>query len=231
MPNGLQRDSVLINVLPQCLRSAREVPQRNPRVRQSVRGDSFLRPLPPFSYYFQLTALSVLTTQKVLRAAQALHIPIYTTTQNAARLGAIVPDLTPLLSPPHVRAQADKTLFSMWLPALTSVLDPKADIVLVGIESHICITQTALDARRAGHKVYVLADAVSSCNKEEVPIALARLRAEGMVVTTSESWLYEVVGDAGAPEFKSLIGIVKDTMPDTKTALAALAPVHGGSKI
>lgn len=173
----------------------------------------------------------VLTAQKVLRAAQALQIPIYTTTQNAARLGAIVPDLSPFLSPPHVRVQADKTLFSMWLPAITSALEPQANIVLVGIESHICITQTALDALRAGHKVYVLADGVSSCNKEEVPIALARLRAEGAVVTTSESWLYEVVGDAGAPEFKSLIGIVKDTMQNTKKVLTALAPVQGGSKI
>lgn len=182
-----------------------------------------------------LSFKSVLTTQKVLRAAQALQIPIYTTTQNAARLGPLVPELTPLLEGPNVRAQADKTLFSMWLPALTSALEQqpphKADIVLVGIESHICITQTALDALKAGHRVYVLADGVSSCNKEEVPIALARLRAEGAVVTTSESWLYEFVGDAGAPEFKKLIGIVKDTMQDTKKALGALAPIQGGSKI
>jgi hypothetical protein len=48
--------------------------------------------------------------------------------------------------------------------------------------------------------VYVIADGVSSCNKEEVPIALARLRHEGVVVTTSESWLYEAVGDASSAE-------------------------------
>ena len=46
----------------------------------------------------------------------------------------------------------------------------------------------------------MIADGVSSCNKEEVPIALARLRHEGAVVTSSESLLYEVVGDAGTPE-------------------------------
>jgi isochorismate hydrolase len=73
--------------------------------------------------------------------------------------------------------------------------------ILVGIESHICITQTTIDLIRAGHKVYVIADGVSSCNKEEVPIALARLRHEGAVVTTSESFLYECVGDAGTPEY------------------------------
>jgi hypothetical protein len=49
--------------------------------------------------------------------------------------------------------------------------------------------------------VYVVADGVSSCNKEEVPIALARLRHEGAVVTTSESFMYEFVGDAGTPEY------------------------------
>jgi hypothetical protein len=75
--------------------------------------------------------------------------------------------------------------------------------ILVGIESHICITQTAIDLLRAKHKVYVIADGVSSCNKEEVPIALARLRHEGAIVTTSESILYECVQDAGTPEYVS----------------------------
>lgn len=73
--------------------------------------------------------------------------------------------------------------------------------IIVGIESHICVTQTTIDLLRAGHKVYVIADGVSSCNKEEVPIALARLRHEGAVVTTSESFMYECVGDAGTAEY------------------------------
>jgi isochorismate hydrolase len=72
--------------------------------------------------------------------------------------------------------------------------------IIVGIESHICVTQTTLDLLRSEHKVYVIADGVSSCNKEEVPVALARLRHEGAVVTTSESFMYEFVGDAGTPE-------------------------------
>lgn len=62
------------------------------------------------------------------------------------------------------------------------------------------MTQTALDALANGHKVYVLADGVSSCNPQEVPIALARLRQAGAVITTSESWLYECMGDAGLAE-------------------------------
>lgn len=116
----------------------------------------------------------------------------------------------------------------MWLPQLTNHLPPAAptEIVLVGIESHICITQTALDALAQNNtKVYVLADAVSSCNQQEVPLALARLRAQGVVVTTSESWMYEAVGDAGRPEFKEMIKIVKDTAKETQLALSALAPL------
>lgn len=161
-----------------------------------------------------------------------LSIPILVTTQNRARLGDTVSELSPYLSGPLCKAQVDKTIFSMWISSLTAHLPTSTtnssslpDIVLVGIESHICITQTALDAKRAGHKVYVLADGVSSCNREEVPIALARLRAEGVIVTTSESWLYEVVGDASLPVFKEIIKIVKDTAQDTKLVLNALTPL------
>ncbi len=71
----------------------------------------------------------------------------------------------------------------------------------MGIETDICVTQTALDLLAEGHRVFVIADGVSSCNEGERGVALARLRAEGAVVTTSESWLYECMGDAGIPEY------------------------------
>ena len=73
-------------------------------------------------------------------------------------------------------------------------------VAIVGIESHICVTQTALDLLADGHKVFVLADGVSSCNEGERGIALDRLRQEGATVTTSESFLYECMGDAQAEE-------------------------------
>ena len=124
----------------------------------------------------------------------------------------------------------------MWTPAIAAHFDAASDIAgedggivsaptavaIVGIESHICVTQTALDLIALGHPVYVIADGVSSCNREEVPIALARLRAEGAVVTTSESFIYEVMGDAAIPEFKTLAGLVKETGPDTRAALQGL---------
>ncbi|KAI1637165.1 Isochorismatase hydrolase [Biscogniauxia mediterranea] len=193
----------------------------------------------------------VLTSRKVLRAAQVLKIPVYVTTQNGAKLGAVVPEIQELVGDAAVTA--DKTRFSMMIPEIEPhfphVLPPPSattattaaaaaggtqeqqqqprEVVIVGIESHICVTQTALDLRARGHRVYVLADAVSSCNPQEVPLALARLRAEGVVVTTSESWLYECMGDARVPEFRDVARVVKDTGHDTRAALAGLL----GSKI
>ncbi|KAK3906356.1 Isochorismatase-like protein [Staphylotrichum tortipilum] len=178
----------------------------------------------------------ILTSRKLLRAATALQIPIFVTTQNRARLGDTVAELQPALSAagPLVQADLDKTYFSMYLPAIAShpqFASPSttgpAEVAIVGIESHICVTQTALDLLAAGHKVYVLADGVSSANREEVGIALDRLRAAGAVVTTSESWIYECMGDAGIPEFRGMVGVMKDTMRDTKAALQGLL----GSKI
>ncbi|KAF4981636.1 hypothetical protein FZEAL_2605 [Fusarium zealandicum] len=168
---------------------------------------------------------SVLTTQKLLNFAKAASIPVVTTTQTSAKLGPTVPSLAELLpSSPH-----DKTRFSMFIPEVAADLPPGSDVALVGIESHICITQTALDLRDAGHRVYVIADGVSSCNPGEVGVALGRLRAEtGITVTSSESWMYECVGDAAHPAFKSLIGVVKGSMADTKKVWQSLPP---GSKI
>ncbi|OBT54377.1 hypothetical protein VE04_04554 [Pseudogymnoascus sp. 24MN13] len=143
----------------------------------------------------------ILTTQKLLRAASILSIPVYATTQNAARLGPTCPELN--LS--TAIAEVDKTAFSMW-PAL----------------GHHFSSSARCHALAAGHKVYIIADGVSSCNPQEIPIALARLRQAGAVVTTSESWLYECMGDAGITEFKQIAGVVKDTSKDTKRVMEAL---------
>jgi hypothetical protein len=113
----------------------------------------------------------------------------------------------------------------MCVTALISSLPPASSVAIVGIEAHICVTQTTLDLLKLGHKVYVLADGVSSCNKEEVPIALRRLAREGAIVTTSESWLYEVMGDAGITEFKRIAGLVKEEKEGTRTSLENLCKI------
>lgn len=111
----------------------------------------------------------------------------------------------------------------MWIPPISShpffSTEGGVDVAVVGIEAHICVAQTALDLMAAGHRVHVLADGVSSGHPGELAAALARLRAAGASVTTSEAWLYEVLGDAAAPEFKGLVGLVKESAGATRGAL------------
>jgi len=161
----------------------------------------------------------------MIKASRILSFPIYATTQNKKALGPTCADLCLDTEYPTV-VHADKTAFSMYVPELASQLprEPQ-ECIIVGIEAHICVTQTTLDLLAHGHKVYVLADGVSSCNKEEVPIALRRLAREGAVVTTSESFLYECMGDAGIAEFKAIAGLVKEGKESTKDVLQTLCKI------
>lgn len=127
-----------------------------------------------------------------------------------------------------MRADVDKTFFSMVVPEVVNTMTdpdskkPLLDIIITGIETHVCVTQTALDLLARGHRVYVVADGVSSANPEERGVALARLRDAGSIVTTSESLLFEILADAKSPSFKTVSGLVKEHGQETKEALQAL---------
>lgn len=98
----------------------------------------------------------------------------------------------------------DKTTFSMLVPEMRFALHQNSpdpyQVAIVGIETHICVLQTTLDLLSEGHRVYLLTDGVSSCHEGERNVALDRLRVEGAIVTTSESFLYECMGDANIAE-------------------------------
>ncbi|KAK6358306.1 hypothetical protein TWF730_007652 [Orbilia blumenaviensis] len=174
----------------------------------------------------------VTTTLKLISAAKTLQIPIYITTQNRRALGDTVPEILSLLSQEpvsNVIINADKSLFSMCTPEVLQKLDEnpgvngeKREVVIVGIETHICLMQSTLDLLERGHKVWVVRDGVSSCNPQEIPTALARMQQAGAVVTTSESFLFEYMKDSARPEFKQIAGLIKETKAATKESLEAL---------
>lgn len=156
----------------------------------------------------------------MLRAASILNIPVFASTQNRNRLGETCSELCLENAIEHT----DKMAFSMWTPMITQHFrkETPAEIAIVGIESHICITQTTLDLLANGHKVYIIADGVSSRNREEIPVALKRLQKEGAVITTSESFLFECMGDAGIPEFRNMAKLIKESEDDSKRAVKSL---------
>lgn len=147
----------------------------------------------------------------LLQMARLEGLPRLLTTQYAKGLGGIVPeimevarDLIPL----------DKTSFGCFgepdfLRHLKETA-PRANTLLVtGVETHVCVTQTVLGALNAGYLVHVAADAVSSRTPENRQIGLRRMELAGAVVSSTEMMIYELLGKSGTPEFKALLALVK----------------------
>lgn len=107
---------------------------------------------------------------------------------------------------------AEKTAFSMATAEALAALRAAGarDVVLLGLETHICVLQTALDLLAEGFAVHVCADGVASQREGERAIALARLAAAGAAVTSCESVAFQLLRDAAHPKFKAVSGLVKD---------------------
>ncbi|KAH7343857.1 Isochorismatase-like protein [Rhizoctonia solani] len=166
----------------------------------------------------------VYTANKMLKMATILNVPVLTTEQHPRVFGPTVPELKyDHLESLNLGVFA-KTKFSMITQEVEEVIR-RSDItgvVMMGIESQICITQTTIDLLRMGIDVHVLADGVSSCNREEIPWALARMRQAGAQVTTSESLLYQLIGDASGPSFRTFGAAMKEERERSKQVLGSL---------
>jgi len=169
---------------------------------------------PTIKYFDQI----VQNSNRMLRAAKLLDIPIIATEQYPQGLGPTVPELG--LEAAGVVPVA-KTKFSMCLAPIMNelALKPHIDSVLLcGIEAHVCIQQTAIDLRAAGLEVFVIADACSSRGLAERMLALGYLRQAGCWLTSAESAILSLAGDAGISNFKQFQAIIKEEAPDSGLA-------------
>ncbi|KDR83503.1 hypothetical protein GALMADRAFT_235684 [Galerina marginata CBS 339.88] len=163
----------------------------------------------------------------MVRLAKLLDIPVVCTTQNSKALGPTDPDIDLQSLGPLLLATFDKSLFSMYVPDVQAILDAHpalTSIVIFGIESHVCVLQTALSLLALGSKytTHIVADGVSSCNAFEISIALDRMRTEGAIIGTSESIAFQLMRDAASSNFKAFSKFIKDVKDSTKTAGEAL---------
>ena len=104
----------------------------------------------------------------------------------------------------------DKQMFScfgsdVFCSLLKRMPGHRNTVLLRGMESHICVTQTALGALREGYIVHVASDAVSSRSEWNWKIGLERMRAAGAVISSTEMVVYELLRSSGSPEFKELL--------------------------
>ena len=150
--------------------------------------------------------------RKLIESAKLFGVPISATEQYPQGLGPTVPELRELLDGLTI---PDKVCFSAaeclgWGMAAENP-DGRFQIVVAGIEAHVCVLQTVLDLLSSGYQVFVVADAVASRAKLDWKIALRRLAASGAIITTTESVMFEWCAAAGSPEFKQLSNLIKRT--------------------
>ena len=145
----------------------------------------------------------------LLEAWRSLGLPVVATEQYPRGLGSTLPELAGLLASPAL----EKTSFSCARDtAFMSTLQghrPR-QVVLTGIEAHVCVTQTALDLAEAGYQVHVPHDAVNSRRPADRSWSLHRLARSGVVVTSTESALFEILDRCGTDDFRTVSRLIKD---------------------
>jgi len=147
--------------------------------------------------------------QKLIKGMQVLGIPIILTEQNPQGLGPTLPELTQLI--PEIEP-IPKFSFSCCQDKgfQKAIQDLKRKQLLIcGIEAHICVYQTTLELLSSGYEVQVIADVVSSRIVRNRDIALSRVQSEGAKLTVTEMVLYELLQTAESPKFKEMLKVVK----------------------
>jgi nicotinamidase-related amidase len=151
---------------------------------------------------FERTALGIAT---LVQGARALEIPVIATEQYPKGLGRTVPEVAEHLEGIE---PIEKLCFSAAAVAEFD-LEGRDQALLCGIESHVCVSQTAHDLVDRGVEVHVARDAVTSRTEENKELGLHKMEGAGAVVTSVETALFELIGTAGTEEFKRVQRLIR----------------------
>lgn len=148
--------------------------------------------------------------QLLIRMAGLLKLPTIATTQYARGLGDTVSQVKDLLP----EGAIDKQMFScfgsdVFCSVLKRLPGHRNTVLLCGMESHICVMQTALGALREGYGVHVASDAVSSRSEWNWKAGLGRMQAAGAVISSTEMLIYELMRSSGSEAFKQMLPYLK----------------------
>ena len=151
---------------------------------------------------------------RLIRGCHLLRVPAAVTEQYSKGLGETVEPLKKALADTYAgeARPMEKMCFSSQGCAEFADRLAKAgrkQILLAGIETHVCVWQTCVDLLEDGYEVFVVADAVSSRTPENRDIALRRMEQEGAKLTTTEMALFEMTVQAGTDEFKAISKLVR----------------------
>ena len=153
----------------------------------------------------------VMRNLKVLAAtAQRLQVPTLATEQYPKGLGHTLPEMKAAL--PTGLEPIEKVAFSCWgVEAFRSRLTASGarQVLLGGIEAHVCVLMSALDLLAAGYGVHIVADAVTSRTQANWRLAMDQLRQAGAVVTTTETALFQLLRQADSDDFRELARLIR----------------------
>ncbi|MCK4747685.1 MAG: hydrolase [Bacteroidales bacterium] len=145
----------------------------------------------------------------LIRGLQVLDVPVMITEQYPKGLGPTLSSVKEVL---ESFSPIEKIAFSCCdEPLYGKALDEskRRKVIICGIEAHVCVQQTVIDLIGTGHLPVVVADCISSRNPVDKKVALDRMAAEGAIITTCESILFELARVAGSEEFKAISQLVK----------------------
>ena len=139
----------------------------------------------------------------LVQIAQRLDVPVLATEQYPRGLGPTHAELRTLLEDGCI---SEKLHFSCVAAGVCKIplVSARRQIVVCGIESHVCVLQTVLELREQGKEVFVVADAVSSRDPDDKALALTRMRQNGAEVVSGEMVAFEWLKQAGTPLFKEI---------------------------
>jgi nicotinamidase-related amidase len=145
----------------------------------------------------------------LLRLARILQIPTLLTSQYRKGLGPVLPEIQELAPEAPL---LDKTSFGCFGDAgFTQALQSidRRQLLVCGVEAHICVAQTVLAGLERGYTVHVVSDAVGARTAENRAIGLARMERQGAVLSSAEMAIYELLGRSDAPAFKEMLPYLK----------------------
>ncbi len=160
----------------------------------------------PHIYEYETTLEKCKT---LIQGCQLLEMPIAISEQNPSKLGATVSEIKEIAPNCEYLEKIEFSCFDA--PNIKNWLDknPQKNIILCGIESHICLLQTSLDLKANGYTPIVIWDAISSRKPENKELALQRLLQEGVIVSSCESILFELMRTFGHPASREISKLIK----------------------
>ena len=140
--------------------------------------------------------------------ARELGIPMVVTEQYVRGIGETIPPLKEKLSEPAIEKMAFSCCGEMQFPDRLMALGRK-QVIITGMETHVCVLQTVIDLLDAGYHVHLVKDAVMSRKKENWRVGLDAAASAGAVITSTEAALFQLLRVAGSEEFKKLAKLVR----------------------